>query len=730
VPSLCTSHALQQATKSELGWRSRFKMSTLMELQGNWERRRDDRTGMFFFRNLLESEQARAQGRGEQFLQSCQWEVPPAWDGDPLSTEVGGGRERARNLYPGHKQLRRGATKNANASFGSLSAADLMSELHEDELDPFDLAPARWEPHPPPQHHAKHQVPPQLLAQGATLPKLPTGKGAFDQPADSWMPPHNAHHGHDPSILGAGASLGSVTNPTAGRPPRGGVAASVRSGGSRSEVNSVYADKSYAESAAPTIDTANLEHIAEQLVSSDELMRVIARRLGIPESQVVPADELSSVFSVSSAGEHSRVSGMVDDRQNPLHAPRDPWTDTLDEPEFDSDDDLWSDDEHAVGDYDDEKEIGAPEDMPQTQLEAAQLRRRELRELRGNRTEVASVPSQIPALDLRHLKNPLKAGEQDLKGDVDAEAAREEVFGWRRLPRPVIRPGFLSDALLTHTKPPDATSSNTLNAPVFLMPISPVDACKYYPEEFTTAIESIFIPDAKKDMERSIATVERNIRREEELTRNLPTDDLLLFGEATEFTSTDAFLARQQKADLDQVRDPAEEAREKAILAAKSGNIAMMEDSLAMDADPNTTDDFGNTLLILAAQQGNKRMCKYLLRKGANINKQSIAGNTPLHYCYAYANNSLGEYLKAKVTITHYTPFVMHYALCPWHYTLCTICRALCSMHYLSTIYALGTVHYVLNTVHYALCPVPMHYALHLRAISIPRCLTLLTCCV
>jgi hypothetical protein len=325
--------------------------------------------------------------------------------------------------------------------------------------------------------------------------------------------------------------------------------------------------------------------------------------------------------------------------------------DTLDEPEFDSDDDLWSDDDHEVGDFDDEKEIGAPEDMPQTQLEAAMLRRRELRELRGNRQEVASVPSQIPALDLRHLSKPLKDGEVDIKGDVDAEAAREEIFGWRRLPRPVIRPGFLADALLTHTKPPEATSSNTLNKPVFLMPISPVDACKYYPEEFTTSIESIFIPDAKKDMERSIATVERNIRREEELTRNLPTDDLLLFGEAAEFTSADAYLARQAKEDLDQVRDPAEEAREKAILAAKSSNIAMMEDSLAMDADPNTTDEFGNTLLILAAQQGAKRMCKFLLRKGANINKQSIAGNTPLHYCYAYSNIALGEYLKAKVRV-------------------------------------------------------------------------------
>ena len=632
---------LLQATKSELGWRSRYKMSTLMELQGNWERRRDDRTGMFFFHNLQYSDSC--QDEQEQYLQSCQWEVPAQWDGDPLSTEVGGGRERARDLYPGHNDLGvsgGGAGRRLAGSYGSLTAGDMMSDLQEQELDPFDLAPARWDPNPTPQHHTKHQS--KALQQQQTGMRGSTG--AFDQPPDSWMPP--IHHQTQPGMGGGRTMASSIDSLThaAERPPRRKSTHSIDS-----DVNSVFADKSLAESLAPTIDTANLEHIAEQLVSSDELMRVIARRLGLPESQVVPADDLSSVFSMNSGGGGSSVGGgSQDDRQNPLYAPRDPWMDALNEPEFDSDDDLWSDDEHEVGDFDEEKEIGAAEDMPQSQLEAAMLRRRELREIRGNRQEIASVPSQIPALDLRHLDRPLKEGEQDIKGDVDEEAAREEVFGWRRLPRPVIRPGFLSDALLTHTKPPDATSSNTLNAPVFLMPISPVDACKYYPEEFTTAIESIFVPDAKKDMERSIATVERNIRREEELTRNLPTDDLLLFGEATEFTSADAFLARQRKEDLDQVRDPTEEAREKAILAAKSGNIAMMEDSLAMDADPNTTDEFGNTLLILAAQQGAKRMCKFLLRKGANINKQSIVGNTPLHYCYAYSNIALGEYLKAK----------------------------------------------------------------------------------
>lgn len=91
--------------------------------------------------------------------------------------------------------------------------------------------------------------------------------------------------------------------------------------------------------------------------------------------------------------------------------------------------------------------------------------------------------------------------------------------------------------------------------------------------EFSVEISSLFIPNAKRDMERSVATVARNIKREEELARNLPTDDLLLFGEATEMTSVDAYVAKQYKDDQNAVIDPQEAAVQKAILAAKSSNI-------------------------------------------------------------------------------------------------------------------------------------------------------------
>ena len=90
------------------------------------------------------------------------------------------------------------------------------------------------------------------------------------------------------------------------------------------------------------------------------------------------------------------------------------------------------------------------------------------------------------------------------------------------------------------------------------------------------------------------------------MQQKLPTDDLLLFGEAKEFTSADALIARQNQEDRRAVEDPLEEAQGRAILAAKATNIAQMEDALAAEIPINTADPYGNSLLILAAQQGSQ----------------------------------------------------------------------------------------------------------------------------
>jgi len=289
-----------------------------------------------------------------------------------------------------------------------------------------------------------------------------------------------------------------------------------------------------------------------------------------------------------------------------------------------------------------EKELPPDDELPQSQYESTIMRRRELKDLKGEtkeQYELDAMASKIPYLNL----------ETVTKETSNAKIEKHlEFYGWRRLPRPVLTSKFLTDALKTHTKGPDLTSCNTINAPVFLTVISPIDACKYIPESFQTVTESLFIPDVKKDMERAIATLERNIRREEELAKNMASDDLYLFGEAKEFTSVDTFLAKQYKADQQAVADPKELAKENAILAAKATNVAMMEDALAEDIPINTADEFGNSLFILAAQTGSKRMCKFLLRRGANINLQNLTGNTAMHYCYAYAFHKLGDYLRSK----------------------------------------------------------------------------------
>lgn len=371
--------------------------------------------------------------------------------------------------------------------------------------------------------------------------------------------------------------------------------------------------------------------IVEDFLLNDEIIYALARRLGIAADNITPATELSSVFTST---------------ESPLLAPRNECNFSKKDVEnvyFDSDDDLWSDDEKLVGDFSDDN-IGPF--LPQCHADVLK-QSIEQKKLLGNtstysNTRTANGQSQnkdyVPYLNFSENKNLV----------VDeAHAGNKTVVAWRKLPRPEIPANFFKRCTQTRTIGPDINSSaNKVNNPVFLVPLSPVDACKYEPPTFSTTIESIYIPNARKDMERVMATVERNIAREEELSRNLPTDELLLFGKPTEMTSIDNFIAKQYHQDREIYKDPHQEAVEKAIQAAKSSNISQMEDALEENIQIDTIDQFGNTLLLLAAQQGSKRMVKLLLRRGAYVNAQNVSGNTALHYCYTYGHTELAEYLK------------------------------------------------------------------------------------
>lgn len=580
-------------------------MSTLMEVQGNWERRRDDRNGLMFFRHLVPPSHTRGKPNPEQYLQTCQWEVPATWDGDPLENQ-----------------------SSANDDFASLETTPNFAFKIED---------------------------PSLVALGAEA--VGEGRGAFDEPPDTWLPGHGDGFHLDektPGVRSRNVSktgrgelaegFGSGSIKPHGGGGGGGERATATSVSSSSvslqRKSSVLADRSLAASVAATIDTRNLEHIAEQLVSSDELMRVIAKRLGLPESQVVPARDLESVFSVDDAPADHRVWSRKGDQQlsaveanDGFDAPRDNNIDEFHEDEFNSDDDLWSDDEMEAGDVD-EDYVG---DLPADGFEAAEIKRKKWRD---SRTDDVKVPSEVPYLSLINKGLSSK--------DVDKN---EMAMGWRRLPRPDIHADFFEKCLRKQTLGPDSRAANTYPKPLYLLPVSPVDASIYEPESFQVAVGGIFVQDARKDVERAIATLERNIKREEALSKNIPTDDLLLFGEVKGVTSLDEYIHNQYKQDQEQVVDPKTEAIINAITAAKTSNIAEMEDALEENIPIDTADEHGNTLFILAAQQGAKRMCKLLLRRGAKINFQNHSGNTGLHYCFSYHFEPLGHYLISRVCV-------------------------------------------------------------------------------
>ena len=216
---------------------------------------------------------------------------------------------------------------------------------------------------------------------------------------------------------------------------------------------------------------------------------------------------------------------------------------------------------------------------------------------------------------------------------------------------------------------PDAATLKELNAnaPTYLAPIAPVDAIQYKPMVFSIEVGVVFVRDAKADIERAMGNLERNVQREEEFARGIPTEDLLLKqAEDLENTTVDKALARQHQEGQDaEAATPLPNANnltpkkkpkqaaillavDRAINAAKTDNVETLEDALEEDLPIDVTDQYGNSLLILAAQQGSKRMCKFLLRRGANLNHQNVSGNTVLHYTVAYDKPDLTKYLISK----------------------------------------------------------------------------------
>jgi hypothetical protein len=648
---LAIEKRMRKTSKTEKGWRQKMVGSVVQAIQGQWEQRLDQRTGTCFFHRIQdEDERVGLAGvedgvqddGGECFMDTCQWEVPITWLGDPLATAVDSEKSQFSDV---NKSTKGG--------------------------DPM-------------------------------LKMLGSGDSAFSQPNEVWLPYEKEISSEDITTPGvksvgwirSGQGLGHDRIGTSGGLlNRASSLASVREESSKLGVKAMLSNApkkynddddddskvqgqiedsveltrqdSFASSSSNMKNDGN--NLAEDLLLNDDIVYALAKRLGLPTDQIVAADNLPSVFTAESGTKtghsfsrmHSSVSFSHETKQKDgtMYAPRfdtaDPDVQNVEDPQFDSDDDLWSDDEDQVGNIEGDAEgIGALR-LPQSHKENKQMHdeARKLESTMGVDMSDKKTGSQVTGAKgvLVHVPYMNFADNPDLPLVGQAHEDNKTVMAWRKLPRPDIPDKFFDKCTKTTTMGAEGSEiSNKPNNPVFLNPLSPVDACKYIPEVFSVDVESIFIPDAKADMDRVLGTIERNIRKEEELSRNMPTDDLLLFGKAKDTTTVDEFVAKQYRNDKASLKDPKQEAIEKAILAAKTSSISEMEDALEEDIGIDIIDQFGNSLLVLAAQQGSKRMCKYLLRRGATINWQNLQGNTALHYAYAYKNEELAAYLKLR----------------------------------------------------------------------------------
>jgi hypothetical protein len=224
----------------------------------------------------------------------------------------------------------------------------------------------------------------------------------------------------------------------------------------------------------------------------------------------------------------------------------------------------------------------------------------------------------------------------------------ESITMWKRLPRPDLPKNFYQACVKTRTLGPVKAHKNQPNSVTFVGLLDPVDACDYGLDGFTVPVETLFIPDARKDYERVVTAMEKHMLLEQRLAEaEVRTRELLIDGTISDKTTREQLIEKQRREQIS-AEDSEAAAAEAAIAAARHCDIAQLEDALACDIPVDTTDERGNTLFMIACQQGSKQIAKFLLRRGANINAQNIQGNTALHFCYTFGHIALAQYLASK----------------------------------------------------------------------------------
>jgi len=82
--------------------------------------------------------------------------------------------------------------------------------------------------------------------------------------------------------------------------------------------------------------------------------------------------------------------------------------------------------------------------------------------------------------------------------------------------------------------------------------------------------------------------------------------------------------------------------------AARHGKHKEIDVALQEGFDPNSVDNFGNTIFHIACQNGNKRIAKAAIKYGGNMEAQNKKGNTGLHFLFAYGYHEIAEYFIEK----------------------------------------------------------------------------------
>jgi len=390
---------------------------------------------------------------------------------------------------------------------------------------------------------------------------------------------------------------------------------------------------------------SEVERMVDALTENDAFIKMIAHKLGVPEHQIRGLNR--AIPLNPREDETSRSEGFRDgDEKKPGMVTM------AGETELAEDDDGWSDSDDEVGGDEEPMDDFFPQDHVDVRMNFVKDRAAHaafdsrFHKKEGEWKSVedgAKKQIEIPKLSLEGKINTV-APLESLEAHVGVRG-----YGWRRLGKEKVGKSFFT---MKEHKIEKCTGDmyNKPSKASMVGMVDPKDAVDHSVDEELfekTGFESMFIRNCLDDIDRCNKMTETRVAREKMLLDdNVNSLQEIINVQPSEFTTIDKMIMKDNE-DKDEDMIAADNAH-KAILAVKNANFDDLETVLDEGVTIETTDEYGNSLLILACQQGNKRMAKFLLRRGAQINAQNNLGNTVLHYLHEYSNDSLFEYMKAK----------------------------------------------------------------------------------